>query len=169
MTELNYKFSTREAYLKALDSVMPDNYIQKRDLGGGKVSKYLPAPIKEAIADDFFIYWNVVDEKYQLIANELICTVKLVFLPSYPGSDELFCTGTAAVPVQMDAGAKIIDFPAKKKTNALEYNVPGVRTEAMSKALETLGNIFGRNISRKINKNTDLPNNFKIRNHGQSN
>lgn len=163
MTEL-YKFKDRAQYTKALDSILPESYVQKRSIPSGE-HKYYPAAIKEAVADDIFQYWNVIDEKYMLLVNELVCTVKIVFCPSYPGSDELFCTGSAATPVQMDSGSSISSFPNNKKTNALEYNLPNVRTEAISKALETLGNIFGRNLNRKLNKTQFLPDDFTIRKH----
>ncbi len=163
MKEL-YKFKNRDEYIKALDSVMPDTFIQSRDVGSTK-HRYIPAAIKEAIADDLFHYWNITDEKYTIIVNELICTVKITFIPSYPSADEIFCTGSAAIPIQMDANSKITDFPAKKKTNALEYNLPSVRSEAISKALGTLGNIFGRNLSRKLNKKQNIADGFTIRSH----
>ena len=160
-----YKFPNRLAYLKALDSCMPDDYIQIRDLGGGRKSRYLPAPIKEAIADEFFFYWNVIDEDYSIIANEILCTVKLVYMPNYPSADEMICTGSAATPIQMESYSKVGEFPAKKKLNALEYNVPSVRTEAISNALGSLGNIFGRSLGRKFSKDRPVPNNFSIRKH----
>jgi hypothetical protein len=163
--KVNYKFKTREEYLAALDSVMPDTYIQTRDIGGGKKHIYLPQAIKEAIADDIFHFWNVQNENYTLIANELLCTVKLTFMPNYPEADEVYCTGTAAIPIQMDSGSNVMDFPEKKKKNALEYNAPAVRTEAIGSALNTLGNIFGRNLGRKLNKDQTLANDFKIRKH----
>jgi len=164
MKEQVFKFSNREEYLRALDSVMPQDYVQSRDLPTGK-QEYLPVPIQEAIADDIFHYWNVTDEKYIVIANELVCTVKITYMPGYPEAEELYCTGTAAGPIQMDAGSKITDFPAKKKPNALEYNLPARRSAAIGCALETLGNLFGRSLGRKISDKKPLANDFKIRNH----
>jgi len=163
-----YRFENRNAYIKALDSVLPNNYIQERDLGGRRKHRYLPSPIKEAIADDFFHEWNVVEEKYSLICNEVVCTVKLKYMPNFPDAIEQYCTGSSSVPVQMDLGATVRDFPIKKKLNALEYNIPAVRTEAVSNALGGLGNIFGRNLSRKIGTQ-ELDSKFTIRKHEQEN
>lgn len=163
MKEEKFKFPDREAYLKAMDSILPEDFEQQRKLGGGKVHIYYPVAIKEAVADDIFHCWNVVSEEYQLIANELIAKVKLIYTPGYNGAEEQFCTGSAAIPVQMDSGSKVTDFPAKKKINALEYNMPAVRSEAIGVALTSLGNIFGRNLSRKVNKDQVLPKDFKIR------
>lgn len=159
-----YKFKNRGEYIKALDSILPESYIQTRKVASG-THKYYPAPIKEAVADDLFHYWNVIDESYTALYNEILCTVKIVYCPSYPGADELFCTGSASTPVQMDANSDLSNFPNNKKKNALEYGVPNVQTEAISNALGRLGNIFGRNLNRKINKDTYLPDNFTIRKH----
>ena len=159
-----YKFSNRAEYIKSLDSILPPDFVQKRDVGSG-THAYYPQAIKESVADMIFQYWNVIDEKYMLLANELVCTVKIAFLPNYPESYEQICTGSAAIPVQMDAQSKPSDFPAKKKLNALEYNLPAVRSEAMSNALGTLGNIFGRNLNRKLNQKQKLESNFTFRKH----
>src|SRR6056297_1303291 len=162
-----YQFKNRQEYLKALDSVMPEKYHQNRKLGGGRTQKYLPIPIQEAVADMVFQEWNVVDETYQIFINEVHCTVKLIYTPSYPGAEERFCTGSASKPIQMSSGSKISDFPGSKIQNALEYNTPSVKKTAIGNALEGLGNIFGRNIGRKI-EGQELPANFKLRTYGEN-
>jgi hypothetical protein len=148
-----YKFKNRSAYVEALDSVLPESYYKVRKHGSDSTT-YIPAAIKESLADDLFHYWNVIDEDYQVVLGQVICTVKLCYMPNYPGADEHFCTGSAARPLG-SAG------------NTLEYNVPGAKVEAISNALNTLGNIFGRNIGRKIAKNEYLANDFKIRKHAE--
>ena len=148
----NYRYKDREEYLDVLNSVLPEKFIKTRDLGSGRISKYVPVPIQESMADILFREWNVIDESYTVIINELLCTVKLTFTPDYPGAEEQFCTGSAATAIQMMAQSKVTDFPAKKITNALEYNTPSVRKKAISDALETLGNIFGRNAYRSVGK-----------------
>lgn len=163
--EQTYKFKNKEDYLKSLDSAMPEEWFKKRELGGGKTQKYLPIPYQEAIADMMFSEWSIIDENYQLLVNEIVCTVKIVFTPDYPEAQEQFTTGTASKPIQMDAESKVTDFPAKKKANALEYNLPSVRKSAIGCALEGIGNIFGRNVGRKIDKVHELPANFTLRKH----
>jgi len=166
MEKETFQFSNRQEYIETLDSVMPDNYIMKRNLGAGKTATYLPVPIQEAIADMMFQEWNIIDEKYDILINEIVCTVKISYVPSYPGANEQFCTGSAAIAIQMDSKSTISDFPKNKKLNALEYNLPGVRKRAEGTALENIGNIFGRNIGRKLDKDTSLESNFKIRKYG---
>ena len=154
----NYRFKNRSEYIRALDMVLPTSFEKERDIPTGK-HHYYPIDVQEGLADDLFHEWNVTDENYSLFANELLCTVRITFTPSYPGAQERFCTGSAAIAVQMDSGAKITDFPAKKKTNALQYNAPAVREMAIGNALQSLGNIFGRNLARKTSSN------FTIRKH----
>jgi hypothetical protein len=158
-----FRFSSREEYLKALDNKMPEDYYNFREIPNQAPQPYLPVPIQQALADDLFHYWNVTDERYIVIANELVCTVRLTYMPSYPDAEELYCTGTAAGAIQMGQGAKVGDFPLKKKINALEYNLPAKRSAAIGCALETLGNIFGRNLGRKISKDKLLAADFTIR------
>ena len=147
-----YRFKNRVEYIKALDKILPDKFVQGRDIGNGKTHCYYPIGIKEAVADDIFLEWNVNDEKYNELRGMLICTIKLNYTPSYPGAEELFCTGSAAVLIQ-------------DKKNALEYQLPAVESEAVGRALGKLGNIFGRNLSRKLNKNVALPPDYTIRKH----
>lgn len=150
--EEEYRFENRKAYAKGLDSVILQKNVQERDLdkAGKKKHRYLPIPIKDAIADYMFSYWNVIDEKYVILDNMLVCTIKLVYVPDYPEADELFCTGSAAVLIQ---SAK----------NSLEYQLPAVRSESIGNAFGSLGNIFGRNLARVLKKGTDIPDAFSLR------
>lgn len=149
----NYKFSTRDEYLVALDSVMPPNNYKVND----QVT-YLPIEIQEALADVLFHYWNVIDEKYNNILNEIICTVKIEYMPNYPGADIHTCTGSAAHPITMLKGSKVAEFGEKKISNALGMALPASRSKAIGCALNSLGNIFGRNLGRK-----NLSIDFKLR------
>lgn len=158
-----FRFQDRQAYIDALDTPVKMDLVQTRKLGGNRTHSYLPFPVQQAIADLMFQSWNVISEDYQTIANEIICTVKLSYIPAYPEADADVCSGSAAGPIQMKSGAKITEFPEKKITNALEYNLPSVRNTAIGNALESLGNVFGRNISRKLNGTTSLPADFSVR------
>ena len=156
----------REEYVDALNSILPESYVQKRDVPTGTYL-YLPAFLKESIADMLFEFWNVTKEDYALLVNELVCTVEVTYKPDYDGAPILKCTGSAAIPVQMNRGSVPSKFPIGKKTNALEYNMPAVRIEAISNALGSLGNIFGRNLSRKAG-GAIVPADFTIANNKKS-
>lgn len=150
--EAKFKFPNRERYLETLDSILPESYIQTRKHGANS-TKYYPAAIKQSVADDIFHYWNVVDENYFFIDGQIACTVKLLYMPNYPNAEEHYCTGSAGAPLG-EAG------------NSTEYKVPSTRMEAIANALQTLGNIFGRNLHRQIAKGVKLPTNYTIRKHG---
>ena len=150
--EESYKFKNRTEYQKALDSVIMEKDVQERDLdkSGTKKHRYFPVVIKEAVADYIFQYWNVIDEKYNVIDGMLVCTIKLVYMPDYPTADELFCTGSAATLIQSNK-------------NSLEYQLPAVESEAIGRALAKLGNIFGRNLARVLKEGIDIPDSFTLR------
>ncbi len=94
--------------------------------------------------------FDLVDEKYQMIQNELLCTIKIQYLASYPNSEHRYMTGTAAKPIQQAKGSVASLFPDGKLTNATEYNAPAARAAAMSNALTTFANLFGRNLGREV-------------------
>lgn len=148
-----YRYKDFEAYKIALAKAPLSEWILTRSLGGGKSSTYMPIEISEALADMFFRTWEVRDEKYMNVLNEIVSTVKINALPDYPGADYITFSGSASKPVQCDAKSEVYLFPKGKKTNALEYCLPAVRSDAIGNALETLGNVFGRNLSRKADNN----------------
>lgn len=150
LTKEYYRYKDVEAFKIVINNPPQPEWLQSRDLGGNKTAHYEPIEVKEALADRVFREWNVVDEKYMNVLNEIVCTVKIVALPDYPGADYITFTGSASKPVQCDSGSKVHEFPIGKKSNALEYCLPAVRSEAIGCALETLGNLFGRNINRKV-------------------
>lgn len=147
-TKETYNFESREKWQDALNSAPKEDWIKSRDLGGGKTSKYLPIPYQQALADKLFSEFDVFDAQYEVIVNEIICTVKIQILPSYPNSEHRIISGTGAKPIQCDKGSTPSLFPKGKKTNALEYCAPAARTVAISNALSTFGNLFGRNVGR---------------------
>jgi hypothetical protein len=160
-TQLKHNFTDREAWQTALNAAPASALLKSRSLGGSKKSKYLPIEHQQAIQDIFFDEFDVIDEKYQVIFNEVICTVKCQGLPSYPNSEHRIFTGSGAKPIQCDSGALVYKFPRGKKTNALEYNLPAARTTAISKALETIGNKFGRNLGRAVVDDHNMVESFK--------
>jgi len=149
MEKETYRFKNRAEYNKALDTLVTPKDVQTRDLGKEQF-RYLPIAIKEAIADYIFLEWNITEEKYVILGGHMLATVKIIYIPSYPGAQERFCSGTAGVLLN---SAK----------NNLEFQSPGVLSEAVGMALGRLGNIFGRNLSRKLKKGVNMPDNFTLR------
>jgi len=161
----DYRFANKKEYNAALDMFISKKHIKERDIGYGKDKhKYLPIHIKEPLADYVFAEWNVIEENYKIIQGPkyeqkkengklvkkvvgvndyILYTVKLLYVPDYPGAEEKFCTGTAAKLVQAT-------------NNCYEYQLPGVRSDAISNALQGLGNIFGRNLPRSLSDTFSL-------------
>ena len=143
-----FRYKGIEQFKKTLASAPDERWFKTRNLGGGKVATYIPIFIKEALADRLFRSWEIADEKYMNVLNEIVCTVKIIAIPDYPGAEHMSFTGSASKPVQCDSGSVVHEFPKGKKANALEYCLPAVRSEAIGNAFGTLGNIFGRNVDR---------------------
>lgn len=161
-----FQFENREQWIQALQKEPNDSWTKERELGGTRKSTYVPLPIQQALADKFFRECDVIEEKYTLIINEILCTVKMSVLPDYPYSEHRIITGTSAKPVQQDSGSFPSTFPNGKKANALEYNSPAARAAAISNALTTFANIFGRNLGRDIKANFSF---IRSKNNGTDN
>ena len=151
-----YQFKSFDEWRAALNKAPNDKWVKERGLSGSKKSKYIPLFIQQALADVFFREFDVIDEKYIVVANEIICTIKISFLADYPDSEHRFMTGVAAKPIQQDAGVSASGFPIGKKTNALEYNTPAARSASVSNALTNFGNVFGRNLNREVRNNYSI-------------
>ena len=148
--ERRHFFKSFEKWKEALNKAPKNSWVKSRTLGGGKNSTYIPIPIQQALADIFFDEFDVYDEKYTQIENEILCTVKISVLPSFPDSEHRVISGTGAKPIAARSGSKPENFPKGKIPNSLEYCAPNARISAISNALETFGNIFGRNIGRAV-------------------
>lgn len=144
-----YQYKDLTEFRLALDYPPPDGWIQSRNLGGDRESKYIPISIAEALADMMFREWYVIEEKPLAIKDGVGFTVKIQGLPDYPGADHVYFTGSGAVVFQ-DSG------------NAIEYQFPAARSKAISNAFNQLGNLFGRNLGRSVNGNP-IGNGFTLR------
>ena len=147
--EETYEYKDLLDWRLALDYEPPAGWIQSREVGSGRTSKYLPISVIEALADRMFREWYVIEEKPLDIKDGVGFTVKIQGLPDYPGSDHVYFTGSGAVLFQ-------------NKGNAIEYQFPAARSKAISNAFNQLGNLFGRNLGRKVGDNP-IGNGFTLR------
>lgn len=145
-----HNFTSRKKWQRALNAAPNKSMIKTRSLGGARKATYMPIEVQQALADYFFDEFDIIDSQFQLITNEILCTVKISVLPSYPNADHRIISGSGAKPVQCDSRAQIHQFPKGKKTNSLEYCAPAARSVAISNALITFANIFGRNLGRTV-------------------
>lgn len=149
-TKETFYFKSKEDWKDALNKAPNDNWIKSRTLGAGKSSHYIPIQVQQALADIFFEEFDVFEETYQQIENEILCTVKVSCLPSYPNAEHRIISGTGAKPILAKSGSLVHKFPQGKITNSLEYCAPNARTSAIGNALSTFGNVFGRNLGRAV-------------------
>lgn len=152
-----YNFKNRQEWQKALDAAPKNSWIKERNLGRKK-SLYIPLAVQQALADIFFNECDVIDASFQVVVNEILCTVKISVLPSYPNSEHRIISGSGAKPIQASSGSIVSKFPRGKITNSLEYCSPAARAAAISNALTTFANIFGRNIGRE-----EISSNYSMR------
>jgi hypothetical protein len=155
-TKIIYRFESHKQWQDALNAEPNPKWTRERKLGGNKTSSYLPLAVQQALGDAFFLEADVMHAEFQVIANEILCTVKLQVLPNYPNSEHRIISGTGAKPIQMDAGGIPYKFPMKKKINAAEYCAPAARAAAISNALTTFGNVFGRQLGRDVSNGFSL-------------
>lgn len=158
-TKEKFNFKNMEEWQTALNAAPSDNWVKERSFGGNRKSYYLPIPIQQALADIFFNEFDVVDAKFEQIINEILCTVKISILPSYPNSEHRIISGSGAKPIQCSSGSAVHKFPVGKITNSLEYCSPAARASAISNSLSTFANVFGRNLGRAVSTDFNLSKN----------
>lgn len=148
-----YHFADYKEWMEQLQEAPDDSWVETRDLGGTKKSKFIPLWRQEAVADLMFKEFDIVEEKYTPIVNELLCTVKIQFLPSYPHAEYRYMTGSGAKIIQQKSGSAAWEYPEGKIANSVEYNAPASRAAAKSNALTSFANLFGKNLNRKTADN----------------
>ena len=160
-TEEYTRFPDRQIWQEALDAAPKSGWIKTRNLGGSRTSKYMPLTVQQALADIFFLEFDVIEIKWKIVANEIVTTVKVSILPSYPNSNYRIICGIGSKPVQMRSGALASKFPRSKIINALEYCAPASKSSALSNALQQFANVFGKNLGRKVSDGFNLKNKKK--------
>jgi len=120
---------------------------QKKDIKKRTV-EYLPISNIETNLDRLFCgLWETVNMNWQVVVNEIVVSIELrVFHPV--AKIWITRSGVGAAMIRQNRGAKISDIDAKIK-NALEMDVAHAKADAIKNAAKSLGNMFGRNLSRK--------------------
>jgi len=107
---------------------------------------YLPIARQEWLMTRIFINWypEVLDVK--LIANSVAVTLRVHYMNPTDGKWQ-WVDGVGAVPLQTDQGAGATDF-MKLKSSSVQMALPAAKSYAFKDAVETLGNIFGKDVNR---------------------
>ena len=97
--------------------------------------------------------WQTNNLTWQIVANEICVNLELqVFHPV--AKTWLSRCGVGACQIRQKAGAQISDINAKIK-NALEMDLPHAKADALKNAAKSLGDLFGRNLTRKDKDTTE--------------
>jgi len=110
---------------------------------------YIPIGILETLMQKVFgkVRYEVKD--FKIIANS-ICVCVRVHYWNAARSDWDFQDGLGAIPIQISktSGAGATDF-ANMNSKAIQLGLPAAESFAMKDAIEKIGRLFGRDISRK--------------------
>lgn len=136
-----------DTYRQLLDKEPPGSWVKTHPMV--RNLQYLPIDKVEMLLDRLFKNWSVEVIDYRVIANS-ICVHLRLRVVDYEGSERVF-DGFGAAPIQTKSGASPIDHSAIL-TDAVMKALPAAKSFALKDAAEHLGNIFGRNLGRKISE-----------------
>ena len=136
-----------------LDQEPPKEKVKERSVGG-KLFKYLSISYYEVLLKQLFGHFTVVDFSTQVVSNEIVGTIKVKYY--HPVFQEwMTTTGVAATQIRMRRlkdGETYRDhdyqFLNLKILNALEADVPHLKSDAFRNAFVNFGKLFGRDLNR---------------------
>lgn len=101
----------------------------------------------------FFGQWQTEITQCLIVGNEIVMNIKLgIFHPIT--QQWIWRAGTASAMIRQVKDAKISDIDSKIK-NAVEMDAPHAKASAIKNAAQSLGNMFGRNLRRKQEDQTN--------------
>lgn len=109
-------------------------------------SAYLPIGIIEYLLTSIFIKWRVEVKEISVIANSVVCAVRLHVLDPITGEWD-WQDGVGASPIQTKAGASATDF-GQVNTAAVQMAAPAAESYAFKDAAEKFGRLFGKDLNR---------------------
>lgn len=109
-------------------------------------STYLPIGIIEYLLTSIFIKWRVEVKEVAVIANSVVCTVRLHVLDPITGEWD-WQDGVGASPIQTAKGASATDF-GQVNTAAVQMAAPASESYAFKDAAEKFGRLFGKDLNR---------------------
>jgi hypothetical protein len=115
--------------------------------------RYIPIERQEWLMTRLFVNWHIEVKSIELIANSICATVRVHYQSPTTG-EMIWMDGVGAVPLQTDKGAGATDFN-KIKSNGVQLAAPAAKSYAFKDAVETIGNLFGKDINRKTRPDYD--------------
>ena len=110
-------------------------------------NKYLSIEKIEFLLTKIFVEWKVEIKDVKMLANSVICTVRLHFKNPLT-NDWQYHDGVGASGLQVNSGAGAIDFN-QLKSNSVMLAAPIAESFAIKDAAEKIGRIFGKDLNRK--------------------
>ncbi|MEN6387146.1 MAG: hypothetical protein ABFD79_18360 [Phycisphaerales bacterium] len=108
--------------------------------------RYIPIERIEWLLTKLFIQWHVEVRQVQIIANSVVCTIRLYYQDILT-NQELWQDGIGAAPIQTDKGTGAMDWNATKN-DAVMKAAPAAESYAVKDAAEKIGKLFGKDLNR---------------------
>lgn len=125
--------------------------IQINKLAGN--AKFVPVSAVEDTLNWLFPFcWSHEIVNSYVVLNEIVMTSVLTI--DVPGQFSIRRAGAASVVIQQAKDSNILDTSTKIK-NALEKGFPKGKAECLKNAAKSLGPIFGSNLNRKLEMQTE--------------
>lgn len=109
--------------------------------------KYLPIGVVEYLLTSIFVKWRVEVKSSTVIANSVLCHVRLHVQDPITAEWD-WQDGVGAAPIQTEKGAAATDF-GKVLTDAVMKAAPAAESYAVKDAAEKFGKIFGKDLNRR--------------------
>jgi len=121
---------------------------------GLKGVKYVPISFVEMKLDELFMDgWNLEIKSYEVILNAFVVTVRISGLNPATGR-EFFRDGIGAKDIQLKSGSKSVDS-STIQFNSCGKGFPSAKSTAVKNAAQSIGKVFGRDISRELEDQFD--------------
>lgn len=110
--------------------------------------EYLTISEMENLLDTIFLgQWQTEITGCLIVGNEILMNVRVGVL--HPITKQwLWRAGSGAAMIRQKQGAKISDIDSKIM-NSVEMDAPHAKADAIKNAVQSFGDIFGRNLRRK--------------------
>ena len=129
-----------------LNQEPPKQWIKKLQFANN--AEYLPIDKVEYLLTSLFKSWRVEIKEHSLIANAMVCVVRLYYLnpdtKQYDWQD-----GIGASALKVKSGTQNPNDTTKMLPNAVEIAAPISETSAVKDAADKIGRLFGRDLNRK--------------------
>ncbi len=127
-----------------LNQSPPEKWIKKHPFAKGV--KYLSIQRIEFLLTSIFIKWKVEVKEIKLVANSIVCSIRLHYLNPIDGQWD-WHDGVGAAPVHTSKGKGATDFDHIQADSVMKAT-PAAKSFAVKDATHNIGKIFGKDLVR---------------------